>query len=60
MRNEHPAGFLRTLQLTLLALALWATACSAQSDGLHITIDPMMVRGPASAPVTIVEFSDYQ
>ena len=45
---------------TLLALALWATACSAQSDGLPITINPLMARGPASAPVTIVEFSDYQ
>ena len=54
------AGFLRTLRLTLLALALWATACSAQSDGLPITINPLMARGPASAPVTIVEFSDYQ
>ncbi|HUG38549.1 MAG TPA: hypothetical protein VML54_16445 [Candidatus Limnocylindrales bacterium] len=51
---------LRTLRLTALALALWVTACSAQSDGPRITIDPVMARGPASAPVTLIEFSDYQ
>jgi hypothetical protein len=27
---------------------------------IRITIEPMMTKGPASAPVTIVEFSDYQ
>jgi protein-disulfide isomerase len=27
---------------------------------LDLTIDPGMVKGPATAPVTIVEFSDYQ
>jgi hypothetical protein len=26
----------------------------------NITVEPSMVKGPASAPVTIVEFSDYQ
>jgi hypothetical protein len=34
------------------------------SDGIaapiRITIDPAMTKGPAGAPVTIIEFSDYQ
>jgi protein-disulfide isomerase len=47
---------------TLLAsvvLAPVATACAQERpDGL--TVEPTMVRGSAKAPVTIVEFSDYQ
>jgi len=35
-----------------------ASACAAGSR--HVTIDPALVRGSADAPVTIVEFSDYQ
>ena len=53
----------RTLRLIALAVGLWATACSAQSDSATLaglTIEQVMTRGPASAPVTIVEFSDYQ
>lgn len=34
----------------------WAPAAAQ----VELTIDPAMVRGPADAPVTIVEFSDYQ
>lgn len=51
----------RTLRLTALAVGLWVTDCSAQSDSpAGLTIDQVMTKGPASAPVTIVEFSDYQ
>jgi protein-disulfide isomerase len=33
----------------------------ARADGqVNLTVDPAMTRGPAGAPVTIVEFSDYQ
>jgi hypothetical protein len=43
----------------LAGLLLW-TASSAARAGPPFTIDPAMTRGPATAPVTIVEFSDYQ
>jgi len=42
----------------LVAPLLWAAACSAGPR--TVTIDPVLVRGPAHAPVTIVEFADYQ
>ncbi len=52
----------RILTLTVVTVALWAAACSGQSDPLAstLTLDPRLVRGAAAAPVTIVEFSDYQ
>jgi hypothetical protein len=36
----------------------WATAGAAESRS--VTIDPALTRGRADAPVTIVEFADYQ
>ena len=42
-----------------LLLLLAAVACGAQTPR-EITIEPAMVKGPAGAPVTIIEFSDYQ
>ena len=49
----------RPLWLTSLCVTLvWAAACAAESR--PVTIDPALVRGPADAPVTIVEFADYQ
>ena len=42
-----------------LLLLLAAVACDAQTSR-ELTIEPAMVKGPASAPVTIIEFSDYQ
>jgi hypothetical protein len=27
---------------------------------VHITIEPTMIKGAVTAPVTIIEFSDYQ
>jgi hypothetical protein len=43
----------------VLALALARAAVGVEMLG-DITVEPTMVKGPATAPVTIVEFSDYQ
>ena len=43
----------------LIALAT-ASGALAQGSAPPFSIDPGMVRGPATAPVTIVEFSDYE
>jgi hypothetical protein len=44
----------------LLALALLLAAPGGAQTPADLTIAPAMVKGPAGAPVTIVEFSDYQ
>jgi len=43
--------------LLLGLLALVAAPAAAQ---VELSVDPAMVRGPADAPVKIVEFTDYQ
>ena len=50
-----------TLHIAVLALlvALARDAGSTEILG-NLTVEPTMVKGPANAPVTIVEFSDYQ
>jgi protein-disulfide isomerase len=49
------------LGLTIGA-AMLGIGCRAPSPGAQdrLTISTAMVKGPATAPVTIVEFSDYQ
>ena len=42
-----------------IVVGLWAPGCFGQ-PGPTLTVNPAMIRGPAAAPVTIVEFSDYQ
>ena len=49
-------GLLRRL-MPLLVLACAAVPAAAQVD---LTVDPVRTRGPAQAPVTIVEFSDFE
>ena len=52
---------MRTLATLIAAVALaTAPGAFAQDGAPRFTINPVMARGPASAPVTIVEFSDYQ
>ena len=43
----------------VLPLVLLASLGIARAQ-VEITLDPAMARGPADAPVTILEFSDYQ
>jgi hypothetical protein len=45
----------------LLIVLAAAAACSGPAGAqIDITVEPMMTSGPTDAPVTIVEFSDYQ
>ncbi|HEV8643772.1 MAG TPA: hypothetical protein VGV13_22120 [Methylomirabilota bacterium] len=53
--RPHPR---RVYYILLLApLVLLASPAPGQID---LTVEPAMTKGPARAPVTIVEFSDYQ
>jgi hypothetical protein len=49
----------RTLAGVAVTLCLWVTRGAAQTEP-PFTVDPAMAKGPVAAPVTIVEFSDYQ
>ena len=52
---------MRTLITLIIACTLAAApGALAQDTSPRFTVNPVMARGPASAPVTIVEFSDYQ
>ena len=46
------------LVASMCAPLFWGAACSAETRS--VTIDPALARGAADAPVTIVEFADYQ
>jgi protein-disulfide isomerase len=43
--------------VVVFILLLTITVAPAQT---RLTIEPVMTKGPADAPVTIIEFSDYQ
>jgi hypothetical protein len=52
-----------TILSVLMALLLGAGISVADSQApapLRLTLEPTMMKGPAGAPVTIIEFSDYQ
>jgi hypothetical protein len=56
--KRRPAAFRRSrVYYSLLVVFL----LGADADGqVNLTVDPAMTKGSAGAPVTIVEFSDYQ
>jgi len=58
-RRFVPRGVYTRLSWPGLALAAWLIAAPAPAQ-TGLTITPAMTKGPAQAPVTIVEFSDYQ
>jgi hypothetical protein len=57
--HRRQRGTKWTLAGVVVTLSLWAIRAYAQT-GAPLTIDPAMTKGRATAPVTIVEFSDYQ
>ena len=48
------------LALGLLIVAVLTPGARRARADVDLTVNPAMTRGPATAPVTIVEFSDYQ
>ena len=56
---REPIPLKRAGAVAAIMVALWAPGCYGQA-GPTMTINPVMSKGPAAAPVTIVEFSDYQ
>jgi hypothetical protein len=50
-------GSLRAILLALLVLGPGVARTQAQ---VELTVNQSMVKGPRNAPVTIIEFSDYQ
>ena len=48
------------VRIAVLLLVMVAPAAWANTDPPVLTLDPVMTKGAPAAPVTIVEFSDYQ
>jgi hypothetical protein len=50
---------MKCVRIAALLLVMVAGAW-ANTDAPILTLDPVMTKGAPAAPVTIVEFSDYQ
>jgi len=48
------------MSAVIVLLAGLGTSPALAQAAPQFTISPVMTKGPAEAPVTIVEFSDYQ
>jgi hypothetical protein len=63
MREPLEGGPVRRLAILIAAIALVTAPAAFAQDGAgssKFTVNPVMAKGPATATVTIVEFSDYQ
>jgi hypothetical protein len=45
---------------TIVLVSILVITSAGAGAPIRITVEPTMTRGPAGAPVTIIEFSDYQ
>ena len=63
MGEPLEGGPVRRLGTLIAAIALLTAPGAFAEEGAgagKFTVNPIMAKGPAAAPVTIVEFSDYQ
>lgn len=62
IRTMNPMARVRvyTLPAAIGLLLAVMSAVAAAQEGPRFTADPAMTRGPAAAPVTIFEWSDYE
>ena len=45
---------------TIVLIFILAVTSAGAAPPMRITLEPTMIKGPSGAPVTIIEFSDYQ
>jgi hypothetical protein len=60
MTARPPRVYTIRFAFLVALLALVGAAGGAEPPVVDLSVDPTMVKGPRTAPVTIVEFSDYQ
>ena len=59
--NRASVALSRRARIYCSSLVIFLLALGTLAHGqVNLTVDPAMTKGAAGAPVTIVEFSDYQ